>query len=93
MKWLYDLFSESGDVSSLRVMSMICVLGACAIAIIGLNKPVVDYSGLSLLCSSFLGAGLGSKVLQKKTEVDGSRAEMEINASSAQQHDLSNHKE
>ena len=67
--FIRQLFSESGNISMMRVLSLICVLAACGIAIYGLNAPVVDYSGLTLLCSTFLGAGIGGKVAQKIQEV------------------------
>lgn len=77
MKWMRELFSENnGNLSSIRVMAMICVIASVVIAIVGLNRVVVDYSGLALLCSTFLGAGLGSKVYQKRTEVDGAKSEI-----------------
>jgi hypothetical protein len=69
MKCIKELLSEKGSISSLRVMSLICVLAACGIALMGMLRPVIDYSGLSLLCGTFLGAGFGGKVMQKKTEV------------------------
>ena len=59
--------SGSG-VSMMRFMSIICCLAAIVIAIIGLNKPVIDYSGLSLLCGTFLGAAFGGKIAQKNIE-------------------------
>lgn len=78
MKWVGELFSESGGVSMMRVMSIICVIAAVAIAIIGLNRIPVDYSGLSLLCSSFLAGAFGGKLAQKKTEVNGTKTETEV---------------
>lgn len=61
----------------MRVMSLICCLAAIAIAVLGLYKPGnTDYSGLSLLCGSFLGAAFGGKVYQKRIETDGARAEI-----------------
>lgn len=78
MKWVKHLFSENGTVSAMRVMAMLCCVAAIVIAIMGLSKPVVDYSGLSLLCSSFLSAAMGGKLLQKRVEVDGAKASTEI---------------
>lgn len=72
--FLKALFSENGSVSMMRVMSIICCIAAVAIAFVGLNKAVIDYSGISLLCSTFLGAAMGGKVLQKRIEVDGARS-------------------
>ncbi len=59
----------------MRVMSIICCFAAIAIAFVGLNKPVIDYSGLTLLCGAFLSAAFGGKILQKRTEVDGAKSE------------------
>ncbi len=69
MKWIKDLFSEKSDVSMLRLMSLICCLAAIGIAIHGINRPVVDYSGLTMLCGAFLSAAFIGKVTQKKVEV------------------------
>jgi len=63
-----ELLSEKGTVSCMRVMSLTCVLAAVSLALVGMNKPVVDYSGLALLCSSFLTAAFTGKIMQKKTE-------------------------
>lgn len=68
MKFLKDLFSENNHASSLRVMSMITCIAAIIIAIIGLNKDVIDYSGLTLLCTSFLTVAFTGKVVQKRFE-------------------------
>lgn len=70
MSILKALFSEHGSVSMMRLMSLICCVAAIVIAFVGINKPLIDYSGLGLLCSAFLGAGFGGKVLQKKVEVE-----------------------
>lgn len=77
-QWLSRLFSESSGVSMMRVMSFICCLAAVAIAIVGLNKAPVDYSGLSLLCSSFLAGAFGGKLSQKKLELNGAKTDTEI---------------
>jgi len=71
MRFLKDLLSESGRVSMMRLMSLLSLLASIAIAIIGLNKPIVDYSGLSLLCGAFLSAAFGGKIAQKSIEVKG----------------------
>lgn len=68
MKEVRELFGEKGDLSMMRVMSFLCVTGAIYVAVIGLGKPSVDYSGLSLLCSTFLAAAMGGKVAQKRLE-------------------------
>jgi hypothetical protein len=66
---LLALFSDSGSVSMMRVMSLICCISAVGIAMYGISRPEVDYSGLTILCSSFLSAAFAGKVLQKRIEV------------------------
>jgi hypothetical protein len=53
-KWLSGLFSENGTVSMMRLMSIICCIAAVVISIMGIEKPVVDYSGISLVVSVFI---------------------------------------
>lgn len=64
-----ELFSESGSISMLRIMSLLACLAAIGIAIAGMLQPVIDYSGLSMLCGTFLAAAFAGKVLQKGAEV------------------------
>lgn len=64
---LNSMFSETGDISSVRVMALLCVLAAILIALIGMYKGS-DLMGLSALCGVFLGAAFGGKVMQKKSE-------------------------
>ena len=66
--FLTALFSDSGNVSMVRVLSLICVLTASGIALYAVSKGT-DLSGISILCGTFLGAGLGAKVAQKSMEV------------------------
>lgn len=63
-----SLVSEDSRVSAMRVMSILALITAIVIAIIGVCKPVVDYSGLSLLCSTFLGFAFAGKAVQKAIE-------------------------
>ncbi len=67
--FLMALVASGSGVSTLRVMSLACCLTAIVIAFIGLHKPTVDYSGLALLCGTFLGAAFGGKIAQKNIEV------------------------
>jgi hypothetical protein len=53
----------------MRAVTIICCLAAVAIAIVGIQRPVVDYAGLAMLCGTFLGVGVTGKVVQKKIEV------------------------
>lgn len=66
-QWLKDLFSDSGSVSMVRVLSLICVFTAAGIAIHAVSKGS-DLNAASVLCGTFLGAGIGGKVAQKITE-------------------------
>lgn len=68
MSFLKELVATHGKTSAMRVMSLICVVVACILAIIGLLRKEVDYSGLSLLCGTFLSAGFAGKVVQKNIE-------------------------
>jgi len=78
MNFLNSLFSEKGGISMMRVMSLLCVIAAIAMAFVGMNKPNIDYSGLSMLCGTFLGLAFGGKVMQKRTEVDGAKSDSTI---------------
>jgi hypothetical protein len=71
MRFLKDLLSESSRASMMRFMSLVCCLAAISIAILGINKPTIDYSGLSLLCGAFLSAAFGGKIMQKSIEAKG----------------------
>lgn len=66
--FIKDLFSENNHASMVRVMSLIGVITASAIAIVGICKVAPDYSGLSLLCSTFLASAFAGKVAQKAVE-------------------------
>jgi hypothetical protein len=67
MQFIRDLFSESGNVSMTRFLSLLCVLMATIIAIYGLIEKS-DIGQLSMLCATFLGTGMGGKVAQKWVE-------------------------
>ncbi len=77
MKFLKELFSENGTISSMRVMSIICCGNAIVISIIGITRPQVDYSGVSLLVSTFLAAAMGGKIAQKRIEIDGAKSDIQ----------------
>lgn len=60
-------FSESGDLSCMRLMSVVSLLIAGFIAI----YEVITYgdiSGVTPLVSVFVGAGFGAKIWQKAYE-------------------------
>ena len=67
-EFLLKMFSENSDVSEMRVAAILCVLCAMGIAIYGMSKNPIDYSGLSLLCGTFVGSGMAGKVSQKFAE-------------------------
>lgn len=75
MRFLAALLSDNGSVSCMRTMSLLCCLAAICIAVMGLNKPQPDYSGLALICTTFLGAAFGGKVVQKSIEAKGVKIE------------------
>lgn len=66
-QWIGSLLSEAGAVSMTRLLSALCVLMACAIAIVAMIKGV-DLNSVVGICSTFLGFGLGAKVVQKNME-------------------------
>ena len=78
MNFIKELLNDKGSISSMRVMTLSCCGAAIVIAIIGLNKPTVDYSGLSLLVSTFLGAAMGGKIMQKRIEADGAKTDSTV---------------
>jgi hypothetical protein len=70
MKRLFlDLISSNSTLSSMRVMSLVSLLAAIGIALYGMNKPAIDYSGLTMLVATFLSAAFGGKVAQKSIEM------------------------
>ena len=66
--FLLKMLSNSDEVSEMRVMVALCVLTAISTAFYGMTKTPIDYSGLSLLCGTFLTTAFGGKVLQKREE-------------------------
>jgi hypothetical protein len=80
MKILREFFSERGDMSMMRLIHLLCCFASIAIAIIGVNKPNPDYSGISILVGSFLAISTGGKIFQKKMELDGTKVETEADS-------------
>ena len=67
MNWLKELISEQSTLSTMRVMSLLCIFAAIGIAFYGIaHNQALD--ALSILCGVFLGAGMGGKVAQKGME-------------------------
>jgi hypothetical protein len=66
-QFFLNLLAENSNVSMTRFLSFICVITACSIAVYGMYKGL-DLNQLIGLCSTFLGFGLGAKVVQKNFE-------------------------
>lgn len=71
-QWLQQLFSESGGVSMVRVLSLVCILTASILAFYGMHNSTHSLEAVAILCGTFLTAGMGAKVLQKRSEVSHS---------------------
>jgi hypothetical protein len=67
-QWFKDLFAEKSTVSSMRVMSMMCVASACTMGLTAIYRNS-NLSEAAVLCGVFLSAGLGAKVAQKAQEI------------------------
>lgn len=67
-QWLRDLFSENSVQSMVRFLSLLCVVTASILAFIGVSTTTHSLESVSVLCGTFLAAGMGAKVLQKKYE-------------------------
>lgn len=73
MSFIKELFSDTGTVSMMRLLSLICVLTALCVAIHAISVGS-DLSETAILCGVFLSAGIGGKVAQRVTESkDGNR--------------------
>ena len=59
MKFLRDLFSEKGDISSMRVMAMLALFAAVILAL--MNRDI-------MMVSAFLAFAGGGKIGQKMIE-------------------------
>ncbi len=75
MNFIREMLNEKGNISSIRVMSFISLLTGCVIGLTGICKSMPDYSGLSLLVSTFLSAAFIGKVSQKSIEAKGAKIE------------------
>lgn len=67
-QFIKEMFSETGNISMIRVLSFICVTTAAVIAFHAISVGS-DLSATSVLCGVFLGAGIGGKVAQKVSEL------------------------
>lgn len=68
--WLQKLFSEHGDVSMVRLLSLVCVITASVLAMLGMYTTNHTLESVAILCGTFLTAGMGAKVLQKRIEAN-----------------------
>lgn len=67
MRCIKEMFSETGDISMMRVLSFICVITASGIAIHAASCGS-DLNAAAVLCGVFLGAGITGKVVQRMAE-------------------------
>ena len=65
--WFTKLLSEKSSVSMTRFLSLICVITACSIVAYAMFKGF-NLNDVVGICSTFLGFGLGAKVIQKNME-------------------------
>ena len=64
---MIDFFKVGTKLSMMRLLSFICVICACVIALAGIIKGL-DLNQLAFICGIFLGTGIGGKYMQTKTE-------------------------
>lgn len=66
-KFIIGLLSEDSKISSIRLMSILCVVSAILIACYGMyhNRDLI---GISTVVTSFLGPAFAAKVVSKKLE-------------------------
>lgn len=62
----------------MRVLCIMAMIAAIGIAFAGVAHTPVDYSGLTLLCTAFLSAAMGGKVMQKRIEVNGAKTDSTV---------------
>lgn len=67
LKFLRGILSEDSKLSSMRLMSIICTLSACAIATYGIHENR-DLIGVAALVGSFLGPAFAAKCYSKTVE-------------------------
>ena len=67
MSFIESLLSESSPISSLRLMSILSLIAATAIAGYGVYVGK-DLTGLAALCATFIVPAFGAKVSQKLLE-------------------------
>ena len=67
LTYLKSLISDVGTNSMTRFLSLLCVVTAIVIALVGLALHQTPDSLIGL-CATFLGSGLGAKVWQRSIE-------------------------
>lgn len=67
MSFLLKMLSESSEVSTMRVMSLLALIIGSGIAIYGVYKGN-DLSGIAQICAIFVGAAFTGKAAQKYME-------------------------
>ena len=67
MRWLRDLFSETGNASMIRLLALLAVVGAIGMGFYGIHLNS-DLEKLAKLCSVFVIAAFGAKIGQKYLE-------------------------
>ena len=68
--WLHELLSEGGNVSTMRVMSLLCVLTSCIISIVAIIIHA-ELMGTSILVGALLTPAFTGKIMQKSKETEG----------------------
>jgi hypothetical protein len=68
MRLIREMFSESGDISCMRVMSFVALLAAIGLAFTGHDNSVLV----------FVGAAFGGKIAQKHIELNGVKTDTEV---------------
>lgn len=67
MNWFKMLFSEEEGVSCMRIMSMLSLFFAFAIAVVSLYLKE-DLTKVAILCGVFVGPAFAGKAYQKSLE-------------------------
>ena len=66
-QFIKDLLREDSKVSTTRLMSLMCVISAIIIVILGLYLGK-ELTGLATISGTFLGPAFAAKVFQKNME-------------------------
>lgn len=66
-KFIKEMLSDSGSISTVRVMSLFSLLTGAAIAMYGIAKGA-ELGGIAQVCTVFVGGAFAGKVSQKYME-------------------------